>query len=431
MKRALAILILAAVAVAVFVAIQNRVEPLEAEFTHIEAIDDPAERAGAAAELVEQNLDSDPEVLARAVKLAAESAAEATGDAGAIRTAELLLDLDLPAAPRFAALAALSEALLRAGGTENLDRARSIAEGFTDANDVPNDVHLSLAIRHYVSESLEPAALERLIFSGYARRTDDTAQTWHALIDAAYRRRLSVARETRGTTAALASADSLLAQATDGTVRGILHSMIYHITVDEMPDRALDAAAGLLASTELENAGTMNSVAYDMAERRLEPDLAVRIADRALSFSSSRYDSVNLLDTAGWARFAAGDYTGAAEDLETAFLIQDETPYLGSPIVGHLIDAYRAAGERDAEIDLLALLAARSVADTDAARSMLSAALIERDGSDDDIDAMIAARRYEGVGAAPPLDLPERSGGRFATEEHRGEIILVCFWSYG
>lgn len=431
MKRVLVFVVVAVAAASIWLALRDRTDPLEAAITAIEGLEAPADRAAAAVRFVEENPGADPEILARGVRLATDSAGLDAGQGAAIQIADRLLALDLPPAPHYNALAGLTSALLGVGGAENIERARGIADEFTNGDDAPNDAHLSVAIRHLVSESLEGGPLRNLVFSGYARRTDETAETWHALIDAVYRRRLTTAREERGTAAALAVADSMVASAPDGAVAGIVHSMIYHITVDEMPELAVDAARELLNSTDLENSGTFNSVAYDMAERGLEADLAVALADRALRFVTSRYDSTNVLDTAGWARYAAGDYDGAAERLETAFALQDESPSFASVVTQHLLESYTAAGRDDSAIDLLTLVAARSAVDAGEAREMLSPLLRRRDGTDAAMNEMIAARRYEGVEAAPAFALPDRAGEVFSSEGHRGEILLVCFWSYG
>lgn len=431
MKRALAIVVTLVVAVSIWAVLSQRPDRLDAQLAAVEQLETPADRVDGAVLFIERNPEADPTLLARAVRLALESAGLEMGEQGAIHTADLLLELDLPSEARYAALAGLTSSLIAVGGEENIDRARRIADEFAGGSDIPNDSFLTVAIRHYVSETLDPPAMERLIFAGYRERTPETAETWHALIDATYRRRLTTVRDARGTEAALAAADSLMAEAPDGVVSGILHAMIYQLAVEEMPDRALAAARDLLASTELENSGTLNSVAYDMATRGLEPPLAVELADRALAFAATKYDSMNLLDTAGWARFAARDYEGAVERLEAAFALDDASPSLESVVVRHLLEAYEAGGMRDARIDLLTLVAARSVVDADTAREMLSPLLIDRDGTDARMNAIIDEHRYEGVVAAAPFTLPDRSGVAFSSEEHRGEILLVCFWSYG
>jgi tetratricopeptide (TPR) repeat protein len=175
----------------------------------------------------------------------------------------------------------------------------------------------------------------------------------------------------------------------------------------------------------------MNDVAYDLATRDLAPDVAVELAEAALVLAPSRYDSVLVLDTAGWARYRAGDHAAAVAHLSKAFSMLDETPSFGNEIVAHLVTSYKAAGKTDEAIDLLALLVARSVDPADPARAELSALLRKRDGSDAAMKDLVAAKADLGLSPAPDFALAGGDGKTVTLAGLRGNVVLVCFWSYG
>jgi tetratricopeptide (TPR) repeat protein len=181
----------------------------------------------------------------------------------------------------------------------------------------------------------------------------------------------------------------------------------------------------------LKGSDVLNRIAYDMAERGLAPDVAVALGERAVELASSRFDSMMVLDTAGWAHYAAGDYETAAAYLKSAVDLMDETLTADNETVQHLLTAYKSAGMQNEAIDLLARIAARSVLADDPARDQLEQMLVERDGNADAMESLIADLRYEGVEVAPPFELPDRSGRMVSLESMRGDILLVCFWSYG
>jgi hypothetical protein len=99
--------------------------------------------------------------------------------------------------------------------------------------------------------------------------------------------------------------------------------------------------------------------------------------------------------------------------------------------VQHLITAYESGGMKDEAIDLLAIIAARSVDADDPAREKLAQMLVERDGSAEAMESLIAGLRYEGVETAPAFELPDRSGAMVSLESMKGDILVLAFWSYG
>ena len=109
----------------------------------------------------------------------------------------------------------------------------------------------------------------------------------------------------------------------------------------------------------------------------------------------------------------------------------DETLTYDNETVQHLMTAYESGNMQDKAIDFLALIVARSVDADDPARQQLTARLVERDGNADAMEELVAGLRYEGVEMAPAFALDDRDGNRVALEDLKGDILVVCFWSYG
>jgi tetratricopeptide (TPR) repeat protein len=210
-----------------------------------------------------------------------------------------------------------------------------------------------------------------------------------------------------------------------------LNAAIFSVAVDENEEAAIAAAEAIADLEGLTSSDPSNSIAYDMAERGLAPDVAVRLGKQALEHASSRYDSTMVLDTVGWAHYAAGEHAEAAEYLRAAVDLMDETLTYDNETVQHLMTAYESGGMRDEAIDFLALIVARSVDADDPARRRLVSKLVERDGNADALEELVAGLRYEGVETAPAFTLNDRDGNAVSLEDLNEDILVVCFWSYG
>jgi len=299
------------------------------------------------------------------------------------------------------------------------------------AGGYPATTYLYMAWQHASNQNVDPRTTVDLALAGAALGDSATAGEWPGVLDRAYASLLWSIAKDRGPEAALAAADSVVGVADDPLVAGVLYANIYRLLVEENAPGAVSAARSLASLPGFRGYSVMNEVAYDLAVRDLAPDVAVGLAESALALAPSRYDSVMILDTAGWAQYRAGRHDRAVEHLAKAFSMLDETPSYANEIVQHLVTAYAAAGRRDEAIDLLALLVARSVDPNDPARAELSALLTRRDGNDAAMKDLVAAKASEGLEAAPAFDLPDESGETVSLEGLRGNVVLVCFWSYG
>ena len=206
---------------------------------------------------------------------------------------------------------------------------------------------------------------------------------------------------------------------------------MFDVAIGEDEDAAIAAATAITELEGLTGSDPMNGIAYDMAERGVAPDVAVTLSLQALELAASRYDSTMVLDTVGWAYYAAGDYAEAARYLKSAVDIMDETLTYENETVQHLLTAYDSGGMPDETIELLAVIVSRSVVADDPARGQLSAKLVERDGDAAAMEALVEGLRYEGVEMAPAFTLQNESGEQVTLESFRGSVVVLNFWSYG
>ena len=433
MRRGLWILVvIAIIAAGLTLAFRQTGDGLDAEIASIQAMTDAAERSSAALAFVLGHPELEQEPLWRALGMALDSAAEAHGEEHAVALAESLATLELPETQRQEVLSYLDFRYMQSDDPEAYARGEEILRELLGMDGVTSQ---TLAISAWL-HATNPQADKGLALRA-ARRTYDlaveegTAEYVIYPVDLGYRSYVESVAERRGFDAALAAADSLVADAGDDTLRGIALAQVYRLTIDDAPARARNAVREMMELDEFTATTLMNELAYDMSERRFEPELALSLAERALAHAASRSDSVDILDTAGWAAHAAGRHGLAVEYLEESVAKMSESLSLDAVMVEHLIAAYDAAGMDDAAIALLAKVVARSPVPDDPARALLEKRLIARDGSSAELDEMVASLRYEGVEDAPAFALPNRDGETVSLEGLRGNVVVVAFWGYG
>ena len=254
---------------------------------------------------------------------------------------------------------------------------------------------------------------------------------WPQMLNMAYARLVNLTNEEQGLEAALARAELLKEQTDNPSALAALNAAIFDVAVEEDVDAAIAAATAITELEGLTGSDPMNGMAYDMAERGLAPDIAIALSKQALSLASSRYDSTMVLDTVGWAYYAAGEHAEAAGYLKAAVELMDETLTYDNETVQHLLMAYESGGMSDEAIELLAMIVARSVDADDPAREQLAAKLVKRDGNAEGMEALVEGLRYEGVEMAPAFSLEDKSGAQVSLESLKGDVIVLNFWSYG
>jgi len=396
----------------------------------IESVEDAAQKAERAFAFLEAHPDLTEELRTR-VFLAGFGAAQEQGGTAAIEFCDRVMALDIPVEERGTIIVSLDRALLDTGDPGDAARADSLALAAANSGKHSAAAYLRMVWQHAQSPMSDPWTAVELARAGAALGDTLTAEEWPGAFDSAIGAVLNSAAREGGLDAALAVGDSLLSRATDTLVPGAVYANTYRLMVEEDPAAAVGAAQSLSALPGYKGGSVMNDVAYDMAERSLAPDVAVKLAETALALASSQYDSIGILDTAGWAHHRAGNAERAVEHLAKAFSMLDETPSYENEIIRHLVIAYEAAGKVDEAIDLLALIVSRSVDQEDPARAELSRLLKRRDGSDAALESLVKAKLAADVETAPDFALKDAAGKTVALKDLRGDVVLVCFWSYG
>ncbi len=412
---------------------EQRLAALERQFEGITAIEDPAERSAAALAFAVENATGPEELedlIDRAVDTAVASAEEAGGSEAGFEVWEALYAAEATPDRHYSVMIRYDHALLETGEPDRIARAEELAHDLLVADDAPETPYVLMTYFHSSSDLTDKELVVDVASAGYANARPEDADGWAPVLDRAYGAYIGEMSATDGLDVALENTQALAAGADDALVAGVLRANIYRLAIEDSPGTALAAASAIAASEDFDSWQILNDLAYDMADRDIAPDLAIELAGRAIALAPSRYDSAMVFDTVGWATFRAGDSDKAADYLEQAVSLLEETPSFDNVLVQHLVEVYRSGGMDDRAIDFLAVIVARSVDTDDPARALLARMLTTRDGSAAALDDLVAERRYEGVIAAPAFALPNRAGETVTLADLKGDVLLVAFWGY-
>jgi tetratricopeptide (TPR) repeat protein len=328
-------------------------------------------------------------------------------------------------------IARLDRGLMESGTPKSVARAEALALEMLEVNDAPMEPYHWMVYFHQKSELTSPELTVRVALAAENATDREEYGMWPQMLDMAYAKLVNSVKEEQGLDAALSKVELLKGQTDNPSALAALNAALFSVAIEEDTDAAIAAAAAIADLDGLTGTDPSNRVAYDLAERGLAPDVAIRLSKQALALASSRYDSTLVLDTVGWAYYAAGEHAEAAGYLETAVRLMDETLTYENETVQHLLMAYESGGMSDEAIELLATIVARSVDADDPARALLATRLVERDGNASAMEALVAGLRYEGVEVAPAFTLADTDGNMVTLDGLKGDVLVVCFWSYG
>jgi tetratricopeptide (TPR) repeat protein len=100
-----------------------------------------------------------------------------------------------------------------------------------------------------------------------------------------------------------------------------------------------------LAEDFPDDAAILNAYGYLLTDEFNRHDQARDYIERALALNP---DSAALIDSMGWVLYKLGDYIGARNYLERAYLLEEDPE-----IAAHLVDVRWQLGERDSALELL------------------------------------------------------------------------------
>lgn len=404
---------------------------LQNQIAAIEAMEDLTARKEAALIFLFQNQQADREVLLRALDAAADEFRNAEDKTPLIEMYQRIYDQGLTPWLRYRVVARLDRGLIESGTPENVARAEALARELLEVMDAPMEPYHWIVYFHQRSELANPELTAKVALAAENATDREEYGMWPQMLDMAYTKLIRTVKEHQGLQAAVSKVELLKGQTDNPSALAALNAALFSVAVDEDSETAVAAAAAIAELNGLTSTDPSNRIAYDLAERGLAPDVAVALGRQALALASSRYDSTMVLDTVGWAYYAAGDQAEAAGYLRTAVKLMDETLTYGNETVQHLLTAYESGGMNDEAIELLALLVARSVDADDPARRLLTSKLVERDGNTDTMETLVDGLRYEGIEMAPAFTLNDANGNAVTLDGLKGDVLVVCFWSHG
>ena len=427
----LGVIIIVAVIVFMWWLPAYREAELQNSIAAIEAMEDLTARKDAALEFLVDNQMADREILLRALDAAADEFRAEENKEPLIELFQELYDEGLTPWLKYRVVARLDRGLIELGTPESVARAEGLARDMLEVYDAPMEPYHWMVYFHQSSELTNPELTVQLALAAERATDREEYGMWPQILNMAYASLVNSVNEQQGLEAALSKADILKGQTDNPLALAALNAAVFDVAIGENEDAAVAAATAITELEGLTSSDPMNGIAYDLAERGVAPDVAVTLSLQALGLASSRYDSTMVLDTVGWAYYAAGDYTEAARYLKSAVDIMDETLVYENETVQHLLTAYESGEMRDEAIDLLAVIVARSVDADDPARRELAEKLVERDGNTSKMEALVEGLRYEGVETAPEFSLQDASGDQVTLESFRGSVVVLNFWSYG
>lgn len=222
-----------------------------------------------------------------------------------------------------------------------------------------------------------------------------------------------------------AMANRVIADEPDQDSKALAYYMLYSVPVETHPDKAL-AAVRRLAEVPIDVSWIYGYIASDMNRRDLEPELAVRLCDRALEFSETSGDSADAFDTRGWIYYGQEKYDLAVRDLEAAVAAteQPDEQYLE-----HLGKAALKAGDGDRAFDALETLLV--LGEYEFARTTLDSLMGVRGYSAEqklEFDASIWRERIDRAMTAKAFTLPDLKDASFAYNPV-GKVTVLDFMS--
>ncbi len=449
MKRAVWFVVIILAAAAVTWAVTRSGRPnVDLEIERAAALGAPQDRIAALVDIA-QNADDLGTEQFKAIDEGISNAAYEGGEASRlVAVCDSLLALPLPKELAYRLTAELHGGLVIQGYyTEDdqlpyWERASEIARGLLAGDDVPPDVRLQVAGFHGYALGFAP--VEEVLASrdhwtpyelaakGINCIEEPISTGDAAIVSTSLGWALGRIAESYGAERAIAVTDSMLAEDPCPSLRAVILEQRYWVAVDSEPELAVAAAKKLSEVGRYPGLWPLlRSVSLDLSNRGLAPQTALDLADTAMELVESRRDSGRVFFAIGAAELALSHPDKAATALEMAVARGDEEPELDGPQVASLLSAYEASSQPEKAVDLLARLIAHSVLPNDEAREKLAALLEAQGRSRDEIPAIVESQRYAGVSEAHDFTLVDRDGNDVSLAGLRGNVVLLCFWSYG
>lgn len=229
----------------------------------------------------------------------------------------------------------------------------------------------------------------------------------------------------RDTAALERLADRVIGQEPDADARALMYYMLYSVNADSHPEKSL-AAVERLVDNPVDAGWIYSYIASDLSRRELDPDLALRLCDRAIEYARDARDSADAFDTRGWIYYGQEDYGMAVSDLEAAVAAAEEPD---EQYLEHLGKAALKAGDGDKAFETLKSLLV--LGEYDFARSTLDSLMDSRGYSEEQKEKFgqsIWETRIADAMTARAFTLPDISDAPFACDP-TGKVTVLNFMS--
>jgi len=219
--------------------------------------------------------------------------------------------------------------------------------------------------------------------------------------------------------------DRVIAEEPDAEARAQMYYMFYMVHVDTDPEKSL-AAMERLVENPVDAGWIYSYVASNISSRELDPDLALRLCDRALEYAEDGSDSADAFDSRGWIYYGQEEYDKAISDLEAAVAAAEEPD---ARYLEHLGMAALKADDGDKAFEALKSLLV--MGEYDFAKTTLDSLMESRGYSDEqreEFSQSVWETRIAGAMTAEAFTLPDISDAPFAYDP-KGKVTVLDFMS--
>ncbi len=205
--------------------------------------------------------------------------------------------------------------------------------------------------------------------------------------------------------------------------RSALHYVLFKHAMAYEPTATPEVVKTAMADKADLDYTIFNAMAWDMAERGIDLDLALRAADKSLAGAPDSLGQATVLDTKGWIYYRQGDHENAIATLRQANALSPE-PY--QEIEVHLAQALEAGGLKAEARD--AYVAQLLTQENPEFRERVTLLTTELGGSPAEVLAEIDRQREEAATPAPNFTLRDYAGEEVSLSDFRGQVVLLNFW---
>ncbi|UCF78350.1 MAG: tetratricopeptide repeat protein [Candidatus Eiseniibacteriota bacterium] len=227
------------------------------------------------------------------------------------------------------------------------------------------------------------------------------------------------------TSHAVAYARDVLASEEPVDTKGRLYYQLFAFWVKTANSDSIAALGAEVLALSLTDPWVYLGMGYDLVEAEQNPELAVKLCDKALALAEDEYDKTYSLATLGMAHLKAGNAEEAVAALEQANQLTGEDP--DAEILKYLGEAQVELGRQDDAIETYLVM--METGEYGEIRSKLVELYTETRGSAEGLEEEIRVRRERRMSPAPEFSLRSLDGAMVSLADYKGKVLLLNFTS--